>query len=424
MNQFKKLTLESGLRIITVPQADSPAVTVLIFVEAGSKYETKEINGLSHFLEHLCFKGTKNRPQPGMIAKELDAIGAEYNAFTAQESTSYYAKARNKDIDRILDIVSDLYLNPLFNPEEINKERGVIIEEINMYEDTPMRRVHELFTTLLYGDQPAGWDIAGRKEVIERLQRDDFLKYRSEHYLAKSTVVVVAGNFDENAVVERIRAAFSEIPDTRKAGKIKTVESQAKPQALVKYKKSDQTHLVLGVRAFDIFDRRRFALELIAGILGSGMSSRLFKHVRDELGAAYYVSASSDLYSDHGYLAAAAGVDHRKIDTVIKTILEEFERFAVEKVSEEDLNRAKDHFSGRLFLGLEGSDDLAVFYGGQEIIKREIMTPDELVSEIQKVTAEDIMSVAGDIMKNDRLNLALIGPFREAGQFEKLLRFR
>ena len=233
--------------------------------------------------------------------------------------------------------------------------------------------------------------------------------------------MVVAGNFDEKKVTEKIMTHFSEIPDTRKVGKVKTTELQLKPGIFVKHKESDQTHLVLGVRAFDMFDQRRFALEMLSVILGGGMSSRLFQRVREELGAAYYVNASADLYSDHGYLATAAGVDHRKIDEVINAILEEFTRFTKEKVSDEELGRAKSHFSGRLLLGLEGSDDLAGFYGGQEIIKREIITPEELVSKLQAITADEIMAVARDIMKNDGLNLALIGPFKEAEKIEKLL---
>lgn len=421
MTPFRKTTLENGLRLIIVPKKDSVATTALILVEAGSKYETKDINGLSHFLEHMNFKGTAKRPEPGLIAKELDALGAEYSAFTGQESTGYYAKVQNKDIGRALDIVSDLYLNPVFNQDEINKERGVIIEEINMYEDTPMRRVHGFFMSLLYGDQPAGWDIAGRKEVIERFNREDFIKYRGEHYLAKSTLIVVAGNFNEERIADEIKRQFSDIPDTKKSGKLKTAEYQSGPQSFVKFKESDQTHIVVGVRAFDTFDERRFALEILAVILGGGMSSRLFHRVREELGAAYYVNASSDLYSDHGYLAAAAGVDHKKIDIVLKAILEEFARFTLEKVPDEELARAKSHFSGRLFLGLEGSDDLAGFYGGQEIIKRQILSPEEVAAKINTVTGDEIMSVAKDIMKNSGLNLAVIGPFKDTGYFEKNL---
>src|SRR3989344_2975739 len=268
MAEFKKIALRNGLRVILIPRPQSLASNVLILVEAGSEYETKKINGLSHFLEHLMFKGTTKRPMPGMIAEELASLGAQSNAFTGEEFTGYWAKAESHKLPKILDIVSDLYLNPIFNPEEIEKERGVIIEEINMYEDTPMRRVQEFFTSLLYGDQPAGWDIAGRKEVIDRLTREDFVKYRGEHYLAKSTLVVVAGNFDEKKVTEKIMTHFSEIPDTRKVGKVKTTELQLKPGIFVKHKESDQTHLVLGVRAFDMFDQRRFALEMLSVILG------------------------------------------------------------------------------------------------------------------------------------------------------------
>ncbi len=208
---YKKIVLDNGLRIIIVPKPDSLTTTILILVEAGSKYETKEINGISHFLEHMCFKGTKKRPQPIDIASELDAIGANYNAFTSMEYTGYFAKAQPNHFDITLDVVSDIYMNQIFNHQEIDKERGVIIEEINMYEDLPMRRVQELFTTLLYGDQPAGWDIAGRKEVIKKITRDDFINYHNKHYLAKSSLVVVAGKFNENEVAEKIKLAFSSI---------------------------------------------------------------------------------------------------------------------------------------------------------------------------------------------------------------------
>jgi len=421
MQSFNKTTLENGLRIVTIPLPDSLSSTVLILVEAGSKYERKEVNGISHFLEHMNFKGTKRRPAAGLIAKELDALGAEYNAFTGQESTGYYAKTQNKHLDKIIDIISDLTLNPIFDPAEIDKEKGVVIEEINMYEDTPMRNIHDIFTTLLYGDQPAGWKITGEKENLLKMQRDDFIQYRKEHYLAPSTLVIVAGKFNENKIIADVKNHFIDIPSEAPLKKEKTMESQASPAISAKFKESDQTHIILGVRAFDIFDERRHALEILANILGGGMSSRLFNKVRNELGAAYYVNAFSDLATDHGYLAASAGVDHRKVDVVIKAILEELNRFTLEKVSDEDLKNAKNYYTGRLFLGLEGSDDLAGFYGGQEILKREMMAPEALAEKIQKVTAEDIQKVAKDIIVNETLNLAVIGPFKDKGPFEKIL---
>ena len=308
MKGFQKLVLKNGMRLILVPEPQSLATTVAVLVQAGSKYETKEINGLSHFLEHMCFKGTKKRPRPIDIASELDGLGAEYNAFTSQEWTSYYAKAKNENFDKILEIVSDLYLNPVFGPAEIEKEKGVIIEEINMYEDIPQRRVQELFMELVYGDQPAGWSVAGRKEVIRILGQENFLKYRGEHYLASSTILVIAGGFsaeghstprvsdsrsgsasggDFKNISKKVENYFADLGRGKKSGKIKVAESQEKSGELIKFKESDQTHLILGFRAFDVFDKRRFVLELLADILGGSMGSRLFQRIREELGAAY-----------------------------------------------------------------------------------------------------------------------------------------
>lgn len=419
--EFKKIVLDNGLRIILVPQPQSLATTVLVLVEAGSKYETKEINGLSHFLEHMCFKGTKKRPKSFDISSELDGLGAVYNAFTSMECTSYFAKARPECFDNILDVVSDIYLNQIFESKEIDKERGVIIEEINMYEDLPMRRVQWLFTNLLYGDQPAGWDIAGRKEVIKKLTRDDFLKYHNEHYLGKSSLVVVAGKFNENEAVKKIKTAFTNIKLGKKTPKIKTIEQQNNPKILLKSKESDQTHLVLGVRTFDIFDERRYAIDLLADILGGGMSSRLFQKIREEMGAAYYISADADLFTDHGYLAVSAGVDHNKIDEVIKAMLEEFKRLTREPINEKELRRAKDHLIGHLIIGLETSDRLAGFYGIQEILTKEIDVPQELIEKIQKVKSGEIREIAKEIFQNSKLNLSLIGPFEDSRQFEKIL---
>lgn len=418
---FKKIVLDNGLRIVLVPQAQSLATTVLILVEAGSKYETKEINGLSHFLEHMCFKGTKKRPTSIEISSELDGLGAVYNAFTEMEFTGYFAKARPDHFEAILDVISDMYLNQIFDLKEIEKERGVIIEELNMYEDLPMRRVQESFTNLLYGDQPAGWDIGGRKEVIKKLTRDDFIKYRNEHYLGQASLVVIAGQFNEEEAVEKIKTVFADIKTGKKTPKIKTIEQQDKPRILLKTKKTDQTHLVLGVRAFDMFDERKYALEVLADILGGGLSSRLFQKIRGEMGAAYYVNADAGLYTDHGYLAASAGVDHNKINEVIEAILEEFKKLICEPVSEKELKRAKNHLIGHLVMGLETSDQLAGFYGIEEILARKIITPRELIKKIQEVKSGEIREIANDIFQDSKLNLALIGPFEEPARFEKIL---
>src|SRR5258708_1578162 len=353
MKPIKKIVLPNGLRLVLAREPRSLAASVLILVEAGSEYETKRTNGLSHFLEHMAFKGTATRPRPGMIAEELAGLGAQSNAFTTQEFTGYWAKVEARKLSKILEIVSDLYLNPLFAPEEIEKERGVIIEELNMYDDIPMRKVQDLFLSLLYGDQPAGWDVGGEKDIIKKLKREDFVKYRKERYAMPGTVLVVAGKFNEKNVIAQVRNAFGQLPRKRAAGKLATHDRQARPEALLKFKESDQGHLVLGFRAFDIFAKRRYALHVLVDILGGGMAWRLWKRVREELGAAYYISADAELFLDHGVVGVSAGVDHAKIEVVMEAILRECYILRDDLVPLEELRRAKDHMIGGLFLGLE-----------------------------------------------------------------------
>ena len=419
--QFNKTTLENGLRILTVPMPGTLTTTVSVLVEAGSEYETKEINGLSHFLEHMCFKGTLKRPKAIDISRELDGIGAVYNAFTSTEVTGYYAKAEAGHLDKILDIVSDLYLNPVFDPAEIDKERGVIIEEINMYEDMPMNKVHSVFTKLVYGDQPAGWDVAGEKNVINRVKQEDFIKYRDSRYIASQTLVIVAGNFEEASVIEKVKTLFSGVKIGNKFPKLATTESQSLPAVLINHKESDQTHIILGVRAFNIFDNRRFALEVLSDILGGGMSSRLFVKVREELGAAYYVRSESQLSIDHGYFSASAGVANDKLEIVLLSIISEFKNLRDNLVSEAELEIAKNHLVGNMVIGLETSDDISRFYGGEEIITGQILSPKELELKLRAVTAEEIRNLTRDIFKTSSLNLALIGPVKDEEPLRRLL---
>ncbi len=412
-NDLKKYVLPNGLRVILVSQPQSLAATVLVLVEAGSKYETKEINGASHFLEHMCFKGTQKRPTALTIASELESLGASYNAFTGNETTGYFAKVAADKIDSALDIISDLYQNPVFDEKEIEKEKGVIIEEINLYEDMPMRKVQDIFMDLMYGNQPAGWPIAGTKAVVRSLKKKDIVDYRSAHYVAKATAVVVAGAFDENKMQKQIQTLFSKVPADRKSSKVPIKEFQKEPKALVHYKESDQSHLVLGLRAFSRFDKRKYALAVLTDILGGGMSSRLFQRVRDQLAAAYYVKADASLFTDHGFLSVSAGIDHLKLKVVIEAILDEIKKISAAPIPEGELNKSKNHLTGRLMIGLETSDDLASFYGEQEIFKEKILDPKEVVKNLKAVTAKDVLSVAKAIVDNKKLNLALIGPFKK-----------
>ncbi|GMQ95372.1 MAG: pitrilysin family protein [Patescibacteria group bacterium] len=411
--KFKKHTLKNGLRIITVPMPETLAATVLVLVEAGSKYETKDVSGVSHFLEHMCFKGTAKRPKALDIVKELDGIGAQYNAFTGQEYTGYWAKAGFRQFPKILDVVSDIYLNPLFDRGEIEKEKGVIVEEINMYEDMPARHVQDLFMELLYGDQPAGWNIAGEKRIVKKLTKEDFVLYRGQHYVASATTIVVAGRFDEKKILGAVKKKFSTISSSKKYPKKKVKEAQSRPRIMSKYKKTDQTHLVIGFRSYSIVHKRNLTLAVLAGILGGGMSSRLFQKIREEMGVGYYVRAYNDPYTDHGIFQASVGVDNRRVREVIGAMLGEFRKLKEELVSDEELKKVKDHLIGSLFLELESSDERANFYGMQEVLKKSILSPREMAKRIRSVTPAQIRKVARDIFKNNGLNMAFIGPNRD-----------
>lgn len=419
---FKKISLPNGLRVLLVPQPQSLAASVLILVEAGSEYETKQINGLSHFLEHMMFKGTTNRPQVGQIAEELASLGAQSNAFTTAEYTGYWAKAEARKLPDILDIVTDLYLNPVFNPAEIEKERGVVIEEINMYEDNPRRKIQKVFNRLVYGDQPAGWAVTGEKPSILKFTKDDFLKYRHERYVMPGTLVVIAGKFNEASVMKKIKKEFGGLKHRSAPRKVRTSELQKRPAIASEFKDSGQSHIVLGFRAFNLFDKRRYAIEVLSDILGDDMSSRLFKRIREELGAAYYISSFADLSLDHGIFGTVAGVDHAKTEIVVRAILEECRRLTKDLVPPKEFQRSKDHMIGSVILGLETSDELASFYGGQEILTRKIVPPKELIKRVNAVTAHDVRTLARTIFKNDRLNFAAIGPYKNKKIFEKIVK--
>lgn len=423
MIKAKKKILKNGLRVVTIPMKDNPTVTVLVLVGTGSDYEKKEVNGISHFLEHMCFKGTEKRPNAKIISHELDALGCQYNAFTSHEMTGYYAKADSKKFKQIFEIVSDIYLNSTFPEAEIEKEKGVICEEINMYEDMPSRHVQDLFQEVLYGDQPAGRNIAGSKHNVNKMTRDDFVKYKNAHYVAESTVIVVAGNIKETDVNEEIKKYFGNIDSSKKSKKVKTKISQNKPNTLIKYKDTDQTHFVLGVRSFDTFSENNSILSVLSGILGAGMSSRLFIKLREEMGVAYYVRSYNDVSTDYGAFQISAGVNNARTEEVIKEILKECARLKTELVPEEELKKVKSFLIGNAKLSLEATDDIANFYGNQEVLKGSMRSIEEKAKKINMVEAKDIQNIAKKIFVTKNLNLSIIGPFKEKARFEKLLTF-
>jgi len=419
---FKKITLKNGLRILTIPERNTQAVTVLVLVATGSKYERKEINGISHFLEHMLFKGTKKRPSPIAVSEALDKVGGIYTAFTWQEWTGYFAKVDSSHLDLALDWVSDIYLNPLLPEQEIPKEKGVIIEEINMYYDNPINYLSILWPKLLYGDQPAGWDMGGTKESVVRISRQDLKDYLKNQYVANNTLVCLAGKINQSNVILKIKRYFAEMRTGQSLKKPKVIEKQTEPQVLIETRKTDQTHLCLGVRAYNLFHPQRYALELLGMILGGMMSSRLYIAIREKLGIAYYINTEVSTDTDTGFLVSHAGIDNKKIDLGISTILQEYKKISQNKVSKAELKKVKDCFKGKMALLLETSDAQASFYGLQEILEKRILTPEEIFKKIDKVSENDIIKVAKDIFRPEKLNLALIGPFKDKERFQKLLK--
>lgn len=420
---YQKTKLKSGLRVLTVPMENANSVTVLLLVGTGSKYETKEISGISHFLEHMFFKGTQKRPNTLAISEVLDKIGGQYNAFTSKEVTGYWAKVDKKHSDVALDWISDIFLNSKFDAEELEREKGVVTEELNMYLDMPQSHVSELFEELLYGDTPAGWQIVGTKETIAAYTRDKLIEYYHSHYSNDNTVICVAGAIDEKEVQEKLANLFANIQVRPAAGKLPVKEEQVAPGMLLHYKKTDQTHFCLGVRAYNMYDPRRYALQIISVVLGGNMSSRLFISVRERHGLGYYVHTSADLATDAGYLVTQAGVKNDNLKKAIELVLNEYRDLRDNGISEEELQKAKDYIRGSTSLSLDGTDTQASFYATQEVMGSQLVTPEEKLALIDKVTIADVKAVASDIFKNEKLNLSAIGPIEEneKEEFKKLL---
>lgn len=420
---FHRFVLPNGLRVIIVPMASVKSVTAMVMVGAGSRYEEKENNGISHFLEHMAFKGTKKRPSALVISSLIDSIGGEFNAFTAKENTAYYIKSSSNHIELILDVLSDMLQNSKFEREEIEKERGVILEELNLYEDTPVRKITDVYERLLYGETPMGWDVGGEKDVIRKITRDDFLGYLEGLYSPQNMAVVVSGGGEESKIRNLIVKYFSAMMPFGTLSYESVVEQQQKPQVFLKKKKTEQAHIALGVRTFPIDHPDRYAASILAAILGGGMSSRLFSEVREKRGLAYSIRTSVEYYSDCGHFTTFAGVDPRRIEEAIRVIVEEYRRVKSEEVTieDEELQKAKEFLKGHLVLELEDSRNVAVFFASQEILEKTIDTPEEAILKIEKVTLEDLERVARKIFHPKRLNLAVIGQFDSRQKFESLL---
>lgn len=414
-------TLPNGLTLITVDLPHLDSVTTLVAVGAGSRYETKKINGISHFLEHMFFKGSAKFPTAEQIAGLIDGIGAVNNAATSKEVTFYWIKSASKHIELASDILSSMIKESLLSREEIEKEKGVITEELRMLRDIPARLVWDLYEGLQFGDQPLGWDLGGDEKTINLFLRDDFVKYMESLYSSKNMALVYVGKLPKD--IENLDANYFADILPRPIAKFKPFKKikQTKAKVNVFYKQTDQANLILGVEGFDKFDNRRYAAEILSVILGEGMSSRLFIQVRERRGLAYRVSASNNCYLDTGTFTAYAGLKLEKVYEGLEVIYAELIRTAMEKVSDEELKKAKEMIRGRIALHSESTNFLAEYFGTNFVLEGKIETFEEYLKNIENVTVEDVQRISRELFVKEKFNLQVIGPFKKIDNFEKIL---
>ena len=404
-------TLKNGLRVVLAPMPGIETATVVVMTGTGSRYENEKENGLAHFLEHMFFKGTKKRRGAKEISEELDAIGSIYNAFTSKDRTAYYAKVSSRYLDTALDVISDIFLNSTLPEKEITKERGAVIQEIDMYEDMPMRTVDNVFDALIFGEEhPLGRTILGPKENIRAFTRNDFTTYLKRNYTPANTVVCIAGSFSSPKVLAKIKKDFGGLASQNPPALVPFMGRQDAPRISIKEKKTDQTQLILGVPAYPYLHKDEYALEVLSSVLGGGMSSRLFLEVREKRGLAYSVHSWVEKYPDTGYFAVQAGVEHGKLEKTVETILAEFRKIKLTKVPAKELAKVKGNMKGTMALALETNGAIAQNAASSLLSVGKIRSIEEVIKGIDKVTAADIQRVAKDIFKTESLNLAIIGP--------------
>ena len=421
MSAFEREVLPNGLRVLTAPMPQAQSVTCFVMLAAGSRYETPETNGIAHFAEHMFFKGTERRPTARDIAGEIDSIGGEFNAFTGKEYTGYYVKCAAEHRGTALDVLVDMLRRSKFDAEEIEREKGVIVEEMNMYFDTPRDYISGVYDELVYGDQPLGWDIIGRKETVRAAKRETFLDYLGRWYKPSRMVVGLGGRIDGDLLPE-VADLLGDLEQARTAEPAAAQLPEAdSPGVKVHAKDSDQAHLCLGVPSYPLAHPDRYALQLLATVLGGGMSSRLFTEVRERRGLAYYVFGINHSYTDVGSLYSQAGVDIDRIDEAVTTIVGEFKRIAEEPVPAAELEKARNFAKGRFVLQIENPQGMILFGLRREVLEGRAAEPAEVLEGLDAVSADDVQRVAQDVIGRNGLKLAVIGPFDGAERFEQLL---
>lgn len=416
----KKEILKNGVRLISIPLKETATATLLIMIGTGSRYENSQNSGVSHFIEHLMFKGTKKRPNTLALSKELDGVGAEFNAFTGKDYTGYYIKSDSHHLSLAIDVLSDMLINSKFDPAEIKREKGVIIEEINMYEDNPLMYIDDLLEQTMFDRNPLGRSIAGSKKTVRGLNRKEILKYKEKFYSGDNIVIGLAGNFNSRHIPEiKNKFAFSKGKTKIKFSPFNLNQKQSKIK--LSYKSSQQAQLALGFPAYSYSDDRIYPLQLLSIILGGNMSSRLFLSVRERQGLAYFVRSSLSVYQDIGGLIIQAGLDKIRMKKAITLIVSELKKIK-KGVNLDELKRAKDYLAGKTALDLEDTSHLSQWYSQQELLIDKILTPSQKIKKIMSVSRQDVARVAKHVINFNRISLAIIGPFKNKDKFKKLLK--
>lgn len=419
---FKRIQRPDGSVIILAPKKDTKAVTFQVLYKVGSRNEGPSINGASHFVEHLMFKGTKKRPNTKIISRELDGIGAMYNAFTGKDHTGYYIKADATHLELAIDVLSDMLRHSIFDPKEVEKERGVIIEEINMYEDNPMMHIEDMFEELVYKGTPLARPIAGPREVIKKVSRDSLHNYKQKFYYPGNMVLGLAGAFDE-VKAERLLKRYLPIEKklTNKFLNPRAKFKQNSPRVKIAVKNVEQVQAILGFPGLHLRHKDLPALMVLANILGGNMSSRLFINVRERQGLCYSIRASADSNEDLGTFYVASGLDKKRLIPALELIKSELNRIKKIPVTSEELKRAKENIRGTSILRLESASTYLAYLQTQELLLNKIETLEEKLAKIQQVTRADVLRVAKHLIRWRQSNLAIIGPYKNNRQFIKLL---
>ncbi len=407
--------------IILKPLKETQAVTVLVLVKVGSRYENDTNQGVAHFIEHLLFKGTKKRPNSLAITRQLDSIGAEYNAFTSKDRTGFYIKTAKENLELAVEILADMIFNSKFDIREINRERGVVIEEINMYLDNPLMFIDSFLEESVFKGYDLGRQIIGTKEVISKIKRSEIIKFYRRYYRPQNLVVGIAGNFIESQAQKLLQRYFSIQQFKQKNSFRKFNNRQSKARISLKEKNTDQINLSLGFSGLSYNDPDYYAGQLLAIILGGNMSSRLFIKIREKLGLCYYIRAHSEAYQDTGIFSIIAGLDSNKTMQALKEILKEINRIKTKSISVTELKRAQSYIRGHLTIKLEDSSNIIAWYVDQLVLRNKQLDLNTVLDNFNKVKTDDIFRVANKIFKNSKLNLAVIGPSLNRDKLENII---